>query len=54
MAEKCSEQVVVRLEPGLRRAIEEAAAQDRRPLSSLVRCVLSDWLKQHEQVRSAA
>jgi hypothetical protein len=38
------EQIVVRVEPDLREAIEAAAERDRRPVASLVRNILFDWL----------
>jgi hypothetical protein len=43
MKPKLSDQLVVPLEPELRREIEAAADQDRRPLGNLVRCILADW-----------
>ena len=38
------EQIVVRMEPELRKRIKIAAEQDRRPVGNLVRNVLRDWL----------
>jgi hypothetical protein len=38
-----TKQMTVRVEPDLLDAIERAAAEDRRPVSSLVRCILADW-----------
>jgi predicted transcriptional regulator len=46
MAERCSEQVVVRIEPTLRRKLEDVASADRRSVGNLVRRALSDWLEQ--------
>ena len=40
-----SDQIVLRLPPEMRAAIEEAADRDRRRPSSLIRNVLEDWLK---------
>jgi hypothetical protein len=39
-----SDQVVLRMEPKLRRAIKSAAEQDRRPMAHLIRNILSDWV----------
>jgi predicted HicB family RNase H-like nuclease len=39
-----SEQIVVRMEPELRKRIKIAAEQDHRPVGNLVRNVLRDWL----------
>jgi hypothetical protein len=39
-----TEQIVVRLEPELRRRIKIAADLDHRPVGNLVRNVLRDWL----------
>ena len=38
------EQIVVRMEPELRKRIKIAAEQDHRPVGNLVRNVLRDWL----------
>ena len=55
MAERCSAQMVIRLEPTLRERLEAAASADRRTTANLVRLVLANWVKEHaEQVRSAA
>jgi hypothetical protein len=54
-AERCSEQVVVRIEPTLRRKLEDAASADKRSVGNLVRLALSRWLDEHdEQARSVA
>jgi hypothetical protein len=37
--------VSVRIEDELHDALETAAAQDRRPMASLIRCVLADWVE---------
>jgi predicted DNA-binding protein len=50
--EKCTAQMVIRLEPTLRERLEAAASADRRTTANLVRCVLADWLKErasHDQ-----
>jgi predicted transcriptional regulator len=39
-----SEHLTLRLPAELRGSLERAAAADRRPVSSLIRNVLSDWL----------
>jgi predicted HicB family RNase H-like nuclease len=39
-----SAQLVLRVEPELRERIEMAASAERRPLASLVRNILSDWV----------
>ena len=44
-----SEHVTLRLEPELREAIEAAAEADRRPVSNLVRNILSDWVDGRSQ-----
>lgn len=48
-----SDQVVVRLRPELRVAIEAAASADRRTPSSLIRNVLDDWLKSRAEGEGA-
>ena len=37
-----TEQIVIRLDPGLRKAIESAAASERRSISNLLRNLISD------------
>jgi len=47
-----TKQVSIRVDAELREEIERAGAEDRRPVSNLVRNVLSDWAtkrRQHEQ-----
>ena len=39
-----SDQVVLRVNPQLRAAIEAAADEDRRPMANLIRNILSDWI----------
>jgi hypothetical protein len=39
------EQVSARLDPDVHRIVEEVAAAERRPVSSVVRNVLADWAK---------
>jgi hypothetical protein len=49
--------IVFRAEPELRAAIEHAADEERRPISSLIRHVLADWLAGRaadQQPRAAA
>jgi uncharacterized protein (DUF1778 family) len=41
------QQLSIRVEPDLREAIEAAADRDQRPVSNLVRVILSDWLRAH-------
>jgi predicted HicB family RNase H-like nuclease len=43
---RVTEQLNVRVEPELRAALETAAERDRRPMASLVRNVLADWVEQ--------
>lgn len=47
-------QVSFRIDDELRREIERAAAQERRPVSNLLRNVVADWAaarrRQNEQV----
>jgi hypothetical protein len=47
-------QIVLRLEPSLREAIEVEAERDRRPMGALIRIVLSDWLEGRSQGERAA
>lgn len=35
-----------RVEPELKAALEEAAKQDRRSVSSLIEIILTDWLRE--------
>jgi hypothetical protein len=44
MTKKRNEAIALRVEPELRTAIETAADQERRPMSSLIRCILEDWV----------
>jgi hypothetical protein len=46
--------VMVRVEPELREAIEHAAEQDRRPLSSMIRVILADWIENRGQQAAAS
>jgi hypothetical protein len=39
-----SEAIQVRVEPRLKRALEKAAADDRRSVASLVEIITSEWL----------
>jgi len=39
-----SEHITLRIEPELREAIASAADADRRPVGSLIRNVLADWV----------
>jgi hypothetical protein len=55
MAERQSAQLVIRVQPALRKELESVAAAERRPLGNLVRLALSDWLAQHSvETRPAA
>jgi hypothetical protein len=47
-----TEHIALRMEPALREALERAAAQERRPLSHLMRNVLSDFVRQMDRSRS--
>jgi predicted HicB family RNase H-like nuclease len=51
---RVTEQLNVRVEPELRAALETAAEADRRPIASLVRNVLSDWIEGRSQGERAA
>jgi len=42
-----TDQFSIRIDPVIRRQLEAAAEQDRRPMSNLVRNVLADWLALH-------
>jgi len=42
-------QIVLRVSPKLRNEIMAAADQDRRSAGSLIRCVLSDWVRARER-----
>jgi predicted HicB family RNase H-like nuclease len=44
MSKKRNEALALRVEPELRAAIETAADQERRPMSSLIRNILADWV----------
>jgi hypothetical protein len=44
-----SEQVVLRLDPGLRAELAKWADEDRRPMASLIRIVLEDWVEGRSQ-----
>ena len=52
--ERLSDQLIVRVPPNLRRAIEAEAAKDRRAPSALVRNVIEDWLKSRPTSAQAA
>ena len=41
-----------RLEPDEKAALERAAASESRSLSSMMRKILRDWLKQHAWLKS--
>jgi hypothetical protein len=45
MSKRRNGQLALRIEPELRDAIETAADQERRPMSSLIRCILEDWVR---------
>jgi len=36
----------VRFDPAVKKALEQAAAADRRPASTLVQIIVADWLKE--------
>jgi hypothetical protein len=38
-----TKQLSVRVDPELLDDLERAAAEDRRPVGNLVRCILADW-----------
>jgi len=44
------DQLSIRVDPGIRLRLVAAAEQDRRPISHLVRNVLSDWLESMRRV----
>jgi hypothetical protein len=39
--------VAIRLKPGVKAALQKAADNDTRPMSTLVEIVLVAWLKEH-------
>jgi hypothetical protein len=43
-----TDQLSIRIDPVIRRQLEAAAEQDRRPMSNLVRLVLANWLASHD------
>ena len=43
--------ISVRLEPDEREAIEQAAREDDRPVSALVRKIVVEWLRRHGRGR---
>jgi hypothetical protein len=51
---KRRDQVSVRLGPELVETVEQAAAQERRTVSNLIRCVLADWAQSRQQQERAA
>jgi hypothetical protein len=36
----------IRFDPAVKKALERAAADDRRPVSTLVQLIVADWLKE--------
>jgi hypothetical protein len=52
--QKRRDQVSVRLGPELVETVEQAAAQERRTVSNLIRCVLADWAQSRRQQQRAA
>jgi hypothetical protein len=46
--------IAFRAAPQLRDKLEAAAARERRPLSNLIRSILSDWLRGESRTRRAA
>lgn len=44
----------IRLEPAERKALDAAAREDQRPVSSLVRKIVLDWLRLREAQNDAA
>jgi uncharacterized protein (DUF1778 family) len=48
------EHITLRLERELRERIEMAAAADRRPVSNLVRNILSDWIDGRQSAERVA
>jgi hypothetical protein len=43
----------VRLDPEVKEALERAAKDDRRSLSSLIDKILSDWLRERSYLKSS-
>jgi hypothetical protein len=43
----------VRLDPEVKSALERAAKEDRRSLSSLIDKILSDWLREHGYLKTS-
>ena len=43
------EQLSIPIDAPLRHAIELAAERDRRPVASLVRVILADWIERDQQ-----
>jgi hypothetical protein len=48
---KLTSQIVLNVEPTLRQSLEAEAVRDRRPLASMIRKVLADYVD-HEEGRS--
>ena len=48
------EQVSARLDPDVLEVVERIAAAERRPVSNLVRNIVSDWAAAREQAGRAA
>jgi predicted transcriptional regulator len=49
-----NDSLTLRLGEDLRKRLEEAADQDRRPMSNLIRCALSDWLDDRSHTTAGA
>jgi predicted transcriptional regulator len=48
------DQVSARLDPDVRKTIERVAEIERRPISSVIRNVLTDWVKAHKNQQGMA
>lgn len=54
MIQRRSAQLNMRIDPVLKEAAEEAAADDRRSLSSLIEKLLTDYCREHGYLEDAA
>jgi predicted transcriptional regulator len=52
MAQSAPPALHIRMPPWLRRALEQAAKAEDRPVSALARRIIADWLKRHAETRT--
>lgn len=54
MSDHPKEKISARLDPEVARVVEQVAAAERRPVSSVVRNVLQDWARSRQAGQVAA